>query len=122
MAAPREKLLLLVFSLILFHARTLNSDAPKLRGNFTHSRHVLSKQTYEFSKGENKTERINKLRTSNLLISGDINPHPGPVNQRIGSPSVNDTVKKQRQPRFPCLSCGKGVIKVSKAVSCTLCD
>lgn len=49
----------------------------------------------------------NFFLTLSLLYCGDIHPDPGP--------SV-------RTPRCPCVVCGKGVVKKSKAIDCDLCQ
>ena len=53
-----------------------------------------------------------------MMQSGDIHPHPGPDEQNQGPTQK----KKCRQPKFPCVSCSRGVTARSKAVSCNLCQ
>ena len=59
-----------------------------------------------------------------LLRSGDVHPHPGPTNgnNTVGEPRANRSKVKTRQPQFPWVACGKGVIKTSKAVDCDQCS
>ena len=56
-----------------------------------------------------------------LLRCGDVHPHPGPRSDTSQGPLENKNVTK-KQPKFPCVSCGKGVIKSSKAVECDNCS
>ena len=44
-----------------------------------------------------------------ILLSGDINPNPGP------------TQTSRRKPKHPCIHCETGVISRSRAISCDLC-
>ena len=46
-----------------------------------------------------------------VLLSGDINPNPGPIQ------SV-----RQRKPKHPCIHCGIGVVSRSRAISCDSCE
>ena len=55
-----------------------------------------------------------------ILNCGDINPHPGPASSASKEPT--GITKNTRLCRFPCVSCGRGVTKASKAISCDECD
>ena len=62
-----------------------------------------------------------------LLRSGDVHPHPGPRTENLDcSKSLEQNnsaqTKKFRRPKFPCVTCGKGVIGSSKAIDCDLCS
>ena len=50
-----------------------------------------------------------------LLQCGDIQSNPGPATNE-------SSTKKTRQPRHPCMRCGRGVIASSKVVTCGNCD
>lgn len=50
-----------------------------------------------------KVKTLNLLLTFSLLLSGDIHPCPGPVND-----------VKKRTPKYPCTSCQKGVTTGAK--------
>ena len=54
-----------------------------------------------------------QLQQQHLLDCGDVHSHPGP------SVATNVNTRKVSNP---CSSCGKGVTKASKAVSCDSCD
>ena len=59
------------------------------------------------------------LHRCHRVQSGDIHPHPGPVEQN----NHGQTEKRRcRQPKFPCVSCNRGVTSMSKAVSCDMCQ
>ena len=53
-----------------------------------------------------------------------MHPHPGPSckSNTNSAPSGDQPKVNKRQPKFPCVTCGKGVIKSSKAVVCDLCS
>ena len=53
-----------------------------------------------------------------MMQSGDIHPHPGLDVQNQGPTQK----KKCTQPKFPCVSCSRGVTASCKAVSCNLCQ
>ena len=101
---------LLVLSVLL--SNCLNSHSPLFVFNCEEQRPYsclflpFSRDDYDF-KHCNTSNVSSTLRS--ILNCGDVNPHPGP--------SVN-----ARRCRFPCVTCGKGVTKASKAVSCDECD
>ena len=50
-----------------------------------------------------------KIKCMCLLLSGDVHQCPGPAT-------------RERQARFPCTCCGKGVRSNSRAISCDQCE
>jgi hypothetical protein len=60
-----------------------------------------------------------------LLSCGDICPHPGPGTVKTpineNRDSLTATGSSQRRRKNPCVSCGLGVTKCSKAVTCDMC-
>ena len=63
-----------------------------------------------------------------LLSCGDISPNPGPRNssnhadRQQDSHTINSKpVKRQYKPKYPCITCNKGVTSRSRAISCDLC-
>lgn len=46
-----------------------------------------------------------------LLKCGDVHPDPGPISKG-----------QKRKPKNPCVSCGRGVISSSRAISCDGCE
>lgn len=57
-------------------------------------------------------DAVSVLLLLTLLKCGDIHQHPGP----------RTTTKQKRQPKYPCVSCGRGVVSRSRAISCDVCD
>ena len=53
-----------------------------------------------------------------LLLSGDVNLHPGP---RPSTSSTSSDGKRTRNVAHPCVVCARGVTKASKAVECDSC-
>ena len=74
-----------------------------------HSPHQLQHQLQHHQQQHQQHQEHLHQRQRQLLLSGDINVHPGPVE------------KKTRNVAYPCVVCARGVTRASKAISCDLC-
>ena len=124
---PKHVNFILFVSLLLNHVTWWSNATETLLPTREKSPQLLICSQH---KNDSRSFFINQRTTpisSLLLRSGDIQSHPGPNDRnsrerpRCGS-TVKDTGRKTRQPKFPCVSCGKGVTAKSKAVSCDDCD
>ena len=122
MAAARDLLSLLVIFSLFFCPDCLSGNLPdsaKINSDIsTNKSRINSVQIYEKSQRAITT----KHKYGNPILNcGDVKPHPGPGDAPIKAFPADGSTKWTRCSRFPCLSCGKGVTKASKAVACHLC-
>ncbi|XP_045107676.1 uncharacterized protein LOC123515047 [Portunus trituberculatus] len=57
-----------------------------------------------------------------LLQSGDISTNPGPQCRNVNENSVKTREEGKRRPKYPCMHCGRGIIKTSKTKECEECE
>ena len=91
----------------LFHLYSLLSPTMTL-----HNRNVRRSKSVSRRPSSSKHHLKNMLYflLLMLLLSGDVQPNPGPA------------TRGGRTPKYPCTVCGRGVRSNSKAISCDVCE